>query len=91
MGTARIEPKPNHRVFAGVDQRHTELTLRSVSLPPPMRLGNTGSLSPASPPSERRDRLTISGSSTWRTLPPLPVIDSKGRACCPRDNHRTQD
>jgi hypothetical protein len=47
------------------------LTLRSVSLPPPIRLRNTASLLPASPRRERRARLTISGSSTWAHLAAL--------------------
>jgi hypothetical protein len=47
------------------------LTLRSVSLPPPSGWGIRRHCC-RHPPRRERARLTISGSSTWRTLPPYP-------------------
>jgi hypothetical protein len=64
------------------------LTARSVSRPPPLRLGNTGSLAPASPRSDRSERLTTWGNKTWRTRPPLPVTESCTRS--PRDSASAQ-
>jgi hypothetical protein len=34
----------------------------------------------ASPRSDNNERLTVSGKSTWRNLPPLPVIESSTRS-----------
>jgi hypothetical protein len=47
----------------------------------PLRLANTGSLLPASPRSDRSERLTILGSSTCRTLPPLATSRIEHTEC----------